>query len=268
MYKKIILICGMPRSGTSWLGQIFDSSPDVAFRMEPLFSYKFKNKINDKSSRKEISKFFTDVYLTDDEFIHQKENRKKGAYSSFMKNPDPEFLVIKTTRHHNLLERYLRLTDCIEIVTIIRHPCAVINSWISTEREFLFKGCTVENDWENGACRKDGEGEFWGFNDWLSVTHSHIELSQQYSNFTIVKYTDLIQGSENVIDKLFTRLSIPYTRQTADFLSTCNSTHQDDPYSIYKSKEVEYKWKNKLNKGIARQIIRESVESGLEEYIK
>ena len=127
MFKKIILICGMPRSGTSWVGQIFDSSPTVAFRMEPLFAYQFKNKINSKSSRKNIAKFFTEVYLSDDDFINQKENRDKGVYCSYIKDPEPEFLVVKTTRHHHLLERYLNSIDYIEIISIIRHPCAVVS---------------------------------------------------------------------------------------------------------------------------------------------
>ena len=41
--KKVIAIFGMPRSGTSFLGQILDSSPSVAYRLEPIFSYKLKN---------------------------------------------------------------------------------------------------------------------------------------------------------------------------------------------------------------------------------
>jgi hypothetical protein len=32
---KLILIAGLPRSGTSWLGKIFDSHPDTAYRSEP-----------------------------------------------------------------------------------------------------------------------------------------------------------------------------------------------------------------------------------------
>ncbi len=263
MYKKIFLICGMPRSGTSWVGQIFDSSPDVAFRMEPLFAYRFKNIINDKSSKAEITKFFNDAYLSDDDFILQKENRVKKVYCSFNKKPTAAFLVVKTTRHHNLLERYLKLVDCIEVISIVRHPCAVISSWINTEREFKAKGCTVENDWKSGKCRKDGDGEFWGFDDWLSVTHQYIELSQKYSNFKIVKYADLIHGAEDVISKLFIQLSIPYTRQTVDFLRDCHSSHHDDPYSVFKKTDVEDKWKTKLNNAIAQEIIRETIASGL-----
>lgn len=257
----------MPRSGTSWLGQIFDSSPNVAFRMEPLFAYQFKNRINEKSPREEITKFFTEVYLTDDDFIHQKESRIKGSYYFFEKKPTPEFLVVKTTRHHHFLERYLRLIDCMEVISIIRHPCAVISSWINTEREFMAKGCTVKNDWRSGECRKDGDGEFWGFDDWLSVTQQHVELSQKYSNFNIVKYAELIHRTEDVTGRLFKQLSIPFTRQTVGFLKDCHSKNHDDPYSVFKSTDVENKWKTKLDNAIAQEIIKETIASGLGDFI-
>lgn len=257
----------MPRSGTSWVGQIFDSAPSVAFRMEPLFSYQFKNIISESSSKEEVAKFFSKVYLSDDDFIHQKENRSKGSYFSFEKNENPELLVVKTTRHHELLERYLTLIDSIEVVSIVRHPCAVINSWINTKREFTAKGCTVENDWRSGSCRKDGVGEFWGFDDWLSVTHQHQALCQKYTNFNIVKYADLVHGLEDVTSKLFTQLSIPYTNQTIVFLKNCHNMHHDDPYSVYKSTDVENKWKDELDETIVKEIIKETVESGLGDYL-
>jgi len=268
MYKKIILICGMPRSGTSWFGQIFDSSSDVAFRMEPLFAYKFKNIIDENSTEEEIISFFNDVYLTEDDFINQKENRNAGVYDVFKKNQTQEFLVVKTTRHHNLLKRYLDLIDCIEVISIVRHPCAVINSWINTDREFKSKGCTVENDWKSGYCRKDGIGEFWGFSDWLSVTRQHIELSKKYQNFNIVEYANLIKDPEVVIKYLFNKMSILYTRQTASFLESCHNKHHDDPYSVYKNKEVESAWKDTLNCKIAEEIIKKTIDSGMDQFVK
>lgn len=268
MYKKIVLVCGMPRSGTSWLGQIFDSSADVAFRMEPLFAYKFKNIIDENSPKEDIINFFDNVYLTDDEFILQKETRKRGSYSFFNKKINPNVLVIKTTRHHNLIERYIELVDCIEIVSIVRHPCAVINSWINTDREFKSKGCIVERDWKDGGCRKDGVGEFWGFDDWLSVTKQHVELGNKYQNFTIVEYAKLIKEPEVIVKNLFDRISIPYTQQTIDFLKSCHSNHQNDPYSVFKNKKVENIWKKSLNSRMVEEIIQDTKKFGLGQFVE
>ncbi|QKQ26219.1 sulfotransferase [Candidatus Reidiella endopervernicosa] len=162
MFNKVVLITGMPRSGTSWLGQIVDSSPDVAYRLEPLFSYRYKNIINKESDALSINRFLKSIYLTTDEFICQTESRSIGRYPSYHKNESPSVLAIKTTRHHELLSKYLRCIDDLEVVSIVRHPCAVINSWISTDKEFKDKGCSVAIDWKSGVCRKDGIGESWG----------------------------------------------------------------------------------------------------------
>lgn len=267
MYKKIIVVCGMPRSGTSWLGQIFDSSPNVAFRMEPLFSYRFKNIINASSTNEEIEKFFIDVYQTDDDFITQKLNRTSGAYRIFDKASEEGFLVIKTTRHHDLLERYLQFADNIEIVSLVRHPCAAINSWIHTDREFLKKGCSIAKDWKSGNCRKDSVGEFWGFDDWLSVTENHVRLSNDYSNFRIVKYSTLVNQPERVTKDLFDLFNMEYTEQTASFLIDCHRQHNTDPYAVFKGKEVLDKWKENLDKAIAKEIIASTKESGLGEFL-
>lgn len=51
---KPIAIFGVPRSGTSWLGQLFNSSERVAYRYQPLFSYAFKGRLNENSTLDEI----------------------------------------------------------------------------------------------------------------------------------------------------------------------------------------------------------------------
>jgi hypothetical protein len=35
MMRALTLLCGMPRSGTTWIGKIFDSHPDTLYRHEP-----------------------------------------------------------------------------------------------------------------------------------------------------------------------------------------------------------------------------------------
>lgn len=268
MYERVIIICGMPRSGTSWLGQVFDSSPEVAYRMEPLFSYSFKNIINITSSAEEIENFLDGVYRTNDEFIHQKENRYKGIYPEFNKNEKAGILVFKTTRHHELLRKYIEAVDNLQIVSIVRHPCAVINSWIHSYNEFEKKGCSIAKDWKTGACRKGEVGEYWGFNDWLSVTNGHVELSNEYSNFNILKYTDLVQTPEDTVKILFRNLSIQYVEQTAGFLEVCHSTHNDNPYSVFKSKSVETKWKAELDVRIQQEIINCTTAANLDQFLQ
>ena len=58
---KRIAIHSVPRSGSSWLGQILNSSPKVCFRFQPLFSYAFKDYLNEKSSQEDIMTFFEQI---------------------------------------------------------------------------------------------------------------------------------------------------------------------------------------------------------------
>ncbi|MCK5666559.1 MAG: hypothetical protein KAI17_23870, partial [Thiotrichaceae bacterium] len=198
----------------------------------------------------------------------QKENRRKGIYPKFKKSNEASFLAYKTTRHHELLHKYLEAVKNVHIVSIVRHPCAVINSWIRSDNEFEKKGCTLSADWKAGACRKEGVGEYWGFDDWLSVTQDHVSLSHKYSNFNILEYSDLIRGSEGVIYKLFKQLLIPYTKQTAEFLKDCHSSHDDDPYSVFKSASAENKWKSELDSDISHEIIRSAKAANLGQFLK
>ena len=58
--KEIIAIAGAPRSGTSWLAQIIDSSPNVRHRFQPIFSYAFKNAVNQHSTKEDFSEDFSE----------------------------------------------------------------------------------------------------------------------------------------------------------------------------------------------------------------
>lgn len=82
----VIWLNGMPRSGTSWLSQIFDSHPDTRFRLAPLFSFRFKNYLTQQSSCQDCIKFVHKVYnCSGDEFMEQLKLKQKGDYPTFSK---------------------------------------------------------------------------------------------------------------------------------------------------------------------------------------
>jgi len=55
---KKIALHSVPRSGSSWIGQILNSSPKVNYKFQPLFSYAFKGYLDENSSRERIDEFF------------------------------------------------------------------------------------------------------------------------------------------------------------------------------------------------------------------
>ncbi len=137
MFKNVVWITGMPRSGTNWLSQIFASHPDVRLKLCPLFSYEFKNALDEKSSALMWRTLLKNVYHTESEYLDQEYLRREGHVPTFeQKNERPSMLVIKSTRFHNLTPGLLKKCPEIKWVGIVRNPCASIYSWISNPLEF------------------------------------------------------------------------------------------------------------------------------------
>lgn len=264
---RTIIVVGMPRSGTSWLGQIVNSHPEVAFRTEPLFSYRFKNVISPDSTDLDIQNFF-DVLLEsgDDAFLMQQHHVDSGAYPNFLK-VSPSCLAYKTSRHHELLERFLASKLDIHVVGIVRHPCGAINSWIHSQKEFLQKRCSVEQDWNSGTCRKDGVGEYWGFNDWLSTTKNFLALNERFRAFSLVRYSDLVRDPIGTSKVIFGEIGLRWNPQTEEFLGLSHSVHNDDPYAVYKSKDVNERWRRELDMVLIDEITERTIKHGLKQFL-
>lgn len=257
----------MPRSGTSWLGQIIDSSPNVAYRLEPIFSYAFKNAVDEKSSREDYRTFFNNIYNSRDDFLLQTEKRKSGIYPTFAKKDNPEFLAFKTTRFHHLMENMLGYFSNLKIISIVRHPCGAINSWLNTPREFPATADPFQ-EWKTGKCRKTAKEEFWGFNDWKKVTTLHLKLERKYSHqFKIIRYEDLVENTIEKTKKLFEFTKIKLEQQTIDFIQKCHDRHDEDSYSVFKRKQVVENWKMTLNQTIQNQIFAELKRTPLKKFL-
>jgi hypothetical protein len=269
VYENIIVIIGMPRSGTSWLGQIVDSCPDVRYRLSPLFSYAFKNAVDEDSSREDYEKVFHGAYLSNDEFMCQTQRRASGHYPLFeLKVAKPQFLAIKMTRFHNLISNMINFVDNLKMVAIVRHPCGAINSWLTTPGEFP-KDADPMKEWRYGHCRKTGREEFWGFEDWKKVTRLHMSFERQFPNrFIIQRYEFLVENFVEETKKLFDFLELKYTQQTDNFLKSSHSKHDDDSYAVFKDPKVKDRWKWKLNEQIQKEIIREVEHTELRRFLE
>jgi len=266
--KKVIAIFGMPRSGTSFLGQVFDSCPNVAYRLEPIFSYKLKNIVDENSTRDEYLEFFKKAFDSDeDEFMNQFEKREKGLYPKFYKE-ESAFLVFKTTRFHHILPtlmRYFKKEELV-VISLVRHPAGAISSWINHPNEFP-SNSDYREEWRSGDCRKTAKEEFWGFDDWKAVMTQHVELEKEYENFKILQYEDIVENIEEQTRNLFEFSGISFSKQTKRFLYESQSKNIEDPYAVYKDKSVASKWKNNLDINIQKDIINEVKGTNLERFL-
>ncbi|WMI65838.1 sulfotransferase [Aestuariibaculum sp. YM273] len=251
----VIWINGMPRSGTSWLSQIFDSHPDVNFKLSPLFSYEFKNYATVNSLKPRWEKLFKEVSVSEDEFINQTYRRLAGEYPVFMKSGINK-LVIKDTRYHNLTLRLLELFPQIKFIHIIRHPCGAVNSWLRAPKEFDQSLNPLE-EWRSGQSRKTSEEEFWGFEDWLKLTKLYLNLEKKYpNNVKVVNYEKLVNDPVNETKKMFAFVGLEMSSQTFDFIRKSQEAHHNGTYAVFKDKSVAQKWETQLDSSIVEDIQR------------
>lgn len=268
MNFKTILLMGMPRSGTSWLSQIFDSNKNTKLRLSPLFSYAFKNAVNEKSSKNDWNILLEKVYKAEDDFMNQTVRKNKGEYPNFEeKNTNPEFLVIKDTRYHNLTEKSLEMINGLKIIYIVRNPCGAIHSWLTAPREFPATANPKE-EWRNGKCRKTGEEEFWGFNDWKKVTTLYMDLQKKYPNkIKIISYEELVDNPAKLTNEIFEFTNLNLEEQTLEFLKKSQSSHVKNEYAVFKNPKVKDRWKNELNKNIINEIQEDLKNTNLEKFL-
>jgi hypothetical protein len=102
-----VAIHRVPRSGTTWLGEIFNSSPNTIYKFQPLFSYALKDFLTSASSLQDINEFFQQLKEINDDFIDQIKKRNQDLLPVFKKEQSTH-LVYKEVRYHNILNNLMR----------------------------------------------------------------------------------------------------------------------------------------------------------------
>lgn len=268
-YQSIAALAGAPRSGTSWLGQIVESSPRVAYRYQPFFSHALKGMVDSDSSREQWLEFFEALYRSDDDFLLQRDQRRRGIYPTFDKMKHQDVLCFKETRYHYLLSPMLRKFDDIKLICIVRHPSAVITSWIRSPKEFP-PGSDVQREWRFGACKNGGREEnFFGYFKWKELAHIFLDLHSQWpSRVRIVRYEDLVGDLPSRSEQLFEFLGLEVGPSTRQFLSDCHNRSVDDAYSVFKPVEVRDRWREQLPHEIQQEIEDDLKGTSLEIFVR
>lgn len=269
MYKQIISVHGVPRSGTSWLGQLIDSSPEVKYKFQPLFSNTFKNQVNYQTSLKDLEDLFSDIYNTKDDFIDRTIQKQTGIHSNFkIKSKTPSILTIKHVRFHYLIPRFLELEN-LKVIGIVRNPCSVINSWRKAPKEFREIDGDLEEEWYYAIKRNMFKPEeFFGFNKWKELTKYFLEIKNEYpERVKIIRYEDLTNNTEEEIKDIFDFIGTPIHNQTYQFIKQSKTVFKNDEYSTFKGNKNVNDWKNELNKQIINKIYSELKDTEFEPFI-
>ncbi|NDY57959.1 sulfotransferase [Desulfovibrio sulfodismutans] len=267
-FRSPIFLLGMPRSGTTWLSQIFESSPECLVRLSPNYSFPLKNRLTKDSCLEQWQEVLRLAAVSTDEFLTQNWRRETGELTYFPDalTRDPLRMAIKDTRYHDVYLSGMELMPQAKAIIIVRHPAAALWSWRSCKE---FPRCAnFTQEWRTGLCKKSGVGEYWGFDDWKKLTNLYVQLEMEYpERYKIIRYENLVNNIQNEVADLFSFSGLHLSRQTILFLQESQSRHDSRPYSVYKTKQVSNAWKENFPKHIFSEISNELVGSVLERFI-
>jgi len=253
---NLISIHSVPRSGSSWLLSIFNSHPNIKALYEPLFSYAFKNRINENSTKEEFDNFIDELIKTDDDFCCMKSNfHSKSNIINYDKSKNKlEYLCLKHTNHHYNITTFIKHNKDVKIICLIRNPYSVIYSQMNAEKELL-------KDWLNGSDKNLGLREiFFGFNKWKELNAIFYNLKKEFpENIIIINYEELVNNTELTIKIIFDFCNIDFQPEVEEFIKLSKSMNSDYDYSIFKNEDTINKYKDKLSNKIIEHIKNEGV---------
>jgi hypothetical protein len=264
-----IAIHSVPRSSSTWLGNIFNSHPNVSFKYQPLFSYAFKNYLTTKSTEKEICSFFNNIVDSKDVFINQIESIEKGFIPKFEKAKQFTHSCYKEVRYHHILENMLEHCPDLKLILLVRNPLAVLYSWYKAPKEFRAEqGWVFAEEWLEAPKKNlNKPEEFNGYAKWKEATLIFHNLKERYPNQVfLLTYNQLISNTTQMVKQLFEFTELKMDQQTLQFIKDSQSIHKEDAYSVFKKRTIDDDWKQ-LPQSIIDYIVMDLKDTTLETYL-
>ncbi|MGB5261653.1 MAG: sulfotransferase [Gammaproteobacteria bacterium] len=172
---------------------------------------------------------------------------------------------IKMASFHNLTYTILAHYGNVKIVSIVRHQCGVIHSWLNMPGEFP-EAAEQSVEWR-AELQKNWPEEFRGFDDWMKVTRTHMEFEEKYpERFKILRYEDLASDLHEKAERLFVFLALPLGRQTQQFLGKSQASHRGNSYAVFKHPAVKGRWCDSLNEAGREDIVNKASKTGCEGF--
>lgn len=289
--KKLLLVTGSPRSGTTWVGRMIAQSPSVQYIHEPFnissqfcacgvklnYWFYYISKINEKT------------------FFEHIEHSIKSPFSLY------NLLNLKTelriTRRFRLLSNYIMslftsktiikdpnalfsaewLAEAfnMDVVVIIRHPAAIVSSYKKLNWGHPFSHFTKQpllmeehlNPFEaeiidfatNQRHMIDQAALLWKL-----IYHVVLKYQNRHRNWIFMRHEDLardpLRGFQKIFDKVNLKFSDRIKRRINEYSKNVASIKIDDPYAIKRnSKSTISEWKFRLTENEIKKV-RDRVE--------
>lgn len=244
---KILFLSGIARSGTSWLGKIFASHPEVLYHFEPF------NLVQERKNLDGRLKFWTllpeleklKLADKDEEAINKLaipldrfwdvRDRTLDRRPYFPQPQQPKLMAIK--------EDFTGVVEICayfgQVIQIVRDPRAVLNSLINHTRFGRHYGA------KSVAER------------WAEKNSRFLDLQQaQPDRFKVVKYEELCQRPIPVAQDLVEWAGLSFSKPVTNFLNASHSKHRPGHYEVYKNPtHTMNDWRLKLSPAIQEVVL-------------
>ncbi len=277
-YTKPILVTGAPRSGTSWVGRIIEQVPLVRYVHEPF-------NITGPSCMCGVNFKYWFHYLSQENRQNFEEHLRHTIYPAY--NRFGLLNSIKTTvqaKRIRVLLKYLQsyfprrvvVKDPIavlsaqtlanlfdmDVVVMIRHPAAVVNSykslnWSHPFSHFLYQQHLMEEQLDPFRSEiEDFAKNKYDIVDqvallWKLIHSMVIKYRDTHSNWIFVRYSDLALEPIEGYRTIFEQLKLPFSEHIRTAIQSHSQQEQlsdiTTPYSIKRNpQQVITQWKKSL----------------------
>ncbi|ESQ14155.1 MAG TPA: sulfotransferase [Chromatiaceae bacterium] len=265
--ERILFLAGVARSGSSWVGQILASHPQVCFRFQPLFAYEFKGRVDEDSSKEDFGRLFRDMGMSAGRFLRQEDKMASGEYPARYESGDETILAFKENRYQSLIAPMLRKVAELRLIGLVRHPCAVLNSWRKNTKEFP-AGADFQKEWRHGMCKNSGPEDYFGYYRWKEVSHLYLDLADQFPDRVLVqRYEDLVENPAAGSEAMLRFCGLDYAPEVAAFVEESTSSHHESYYAVYKNASVAVKWREEMPEEIVEEIYADLRGTRLEQFL-
>jgi hypothetical protein len=261
------VVLGAPRSGTTWLGEIINSSATVAYRYQPMHAYSFPLRTTVSATTQEIDEFFRALLETDDPYVTRLRSGAFGARVPDFVKKEPTHIVFKETHFPVECARMLEVTPDVKLIGIIRDPVACIESWYGVENEFAASS-DIRTEWQAAPSRNSNlRGEVFGFDGWYLTVSTILRAQELFpERVEVVQYEKLVDSPMTSVSQLFTMLGLEVDDQTSHFLRESREKLDASPYGVYRQKDSQV-GRRKLPSTVVAEIRRLTQEIGLERFL-
>lgn len=249
-----VAIFSVPRSGSSWLGQNFNSHPQVVYRFQPNMAYTFPLTLSDRSTPEEIRGFYEALLATDDPFTTAKVSIS-GKLNPVFPKASPTTLVFKETHHLDIIDNLLQKSDT-KIIGLLRSPFATLHSWTKAPREFR-PDWDLAEEWRDAPKKNQGNPRnYFGYNKWKEAAQLFLRLQAAHpGRFMLMQYEKLLSKTVSTVQAAFTFCGLDLPEQTRVFIAQAESKNEQDVYSVFRIKEKDDAWKQGLPTFVTEAIM-------------